>query len=103
MKNDLNIFKMLADPTRLHILKFLLNGEKCVCEIIPCTKRTESTVSIQLHKLEKAGILSSRKEGKKVIYRIKDFRVCEMLKIMGDKTIIDLKTNCCIGTRRCRT
>ena len=101
MKYELKIFKMLADSTRLKIVEFLLNGEKCVCEIIPSTKRTQSTVSTQLNKLEKAGILSSRREGKKIIYWIKDYRICEMLKLMGNEKVIDLKGNCCVGNVRC--
>lgn len=64
--------KALSDATRLRIVELLLDGEKCVCEIFPHVKRTQSTTSIQLGKLEKAGILKSRREGKNVIYGIKD-------------------------------
>ncbi|HDD46000.1 MAG TPA: ArsR family transcriptional regulator, partial [Candidatus Aenigmarchaeota archaeon] len=46
MKESLKIFKALCDETRLKIVEFLLNGERCVCEIVPFTKRTQSTVSI---------------------------------------------------------
>ena len=66
----LNMFKALSDETRLKIVKLLLKGEKCVCEIVPFTKRTQSTVSIQLAKLEKLGIVKSRREGKNIYYRI---------------------------------
>ena len=66
MEETLKILKALADVTRLNILEFLLDGEKCVCEIIPHTKRTQSTVSIQLGKLERMGVLESRREGKKI-------------------------------------
>ncbi|PIU02664.1 MAG: ArsR family transcriptional regulator, partial [Candidatus Diapherotrites archaeon CG09_land_8_20_14_0_10_32_12] len=42
MEKSLKILKALSDDTRLKIVEFLLNGEKCVCEIIPHTKRTQS-------------------------------------------------------------
>ena len=47
-KEILEILKALSDETRLKIVEFLLDGEKCVCEIFPHVKRTQSTVSIQL-------------------------------------------------------
>ncbi len=70
MKESLRIFKALSNETRLKIVEALLNGEKCVCEIVPLTKRTQSTVSIQLAKLESLGIVKPRRDGKKVYYRI---------------------------------
>ncbi|MFC1755664.1 ArsR/SmtB family transcription factor, partial [Thermoproteota archaeon] len=60
----LKILKALSDETRLKIVEFLLDREKCVCEIFPHVKRTQSTVSIHLSKLEQVGIVESRKEGK---------------------------------------
>jgi ArsR family transcriptional regulator len=84
-KETIKILKALGDETRLKIIKYLLNGEKCVCEIFPYVKRTQSTVSIQLKVLEKAGILSSRREGKKVYYKIKDKRINKILRIIEEK------------------
>ncbi|MEM7816000.1 MAG: metalloregulator ArsR/SmtB family transcription factor [Candidatus Aenigmatarchaeota archaeon] len=81
--NDIEIFKALSDRTRLKIVRFLLGGEKCVCEIFPYVKRTQSTVSIQLGKLEKWGVLKSRREGKKVFYSLVDRRVKRIIKIAG--------------------
>jgi len=85
-KSSLKIFKALCNETRLKIVEFLLTGEKCVCEIVPFTKRKQSTVSIQLAKLESFGIVASRRRGKSVYYRIKNEKVKEILKIAkGDK------------------
>ena len=77
--DEVSFFKLLADETRIKILKFLLNGERCVCEIFPMTKKTQSTTSIHLNKLESAGILKSRKEGRKVFYSIADKRIFSIL------------------------
>ena len=86
MREALKIFKALCDETRLKIVEFLLNGEKCVCEIVPYMKRTQSTVSIQLAKLEHLGIVESRREGKSVYYKIKNKKVMKILKmIKGDE------------------
>jgi len=83
MKKELQILKALADETRLKIVDFLLDGEKCVCEIFHHVERTQSTVSIQLKVLRKAGIVNSRKEGKNVFYFISNDKVCDILKILG--------------------
>ena len=82
MKESLKIFKALCDETRLKIVEFLLDGEKCVCEIVPFTKRTQSTVSIQLKKLENLGILESRRKGKSVYYKLKNRKVKKILRII---------------------
>ena len=95
MKEILTILKCLADETRLNIVNFLLGGEKCVCEIFPQVKRTQSTVSIQLSKLEDSGIVESRRDGKKIFYRIKDYRVCDVFKVLGSKKKEILKKECC--------
>jgi ArsR family transcriptional regulator len=96
-KETLKVLKAMSDETRLKILKFLLDGEKCVCEIFPYVKRTQSTVSIQLGKLENLGVLESRRMGKKVFYRIKDYRVCDVFKALGYTKGKILKKRCCMG------
>lgn len=83
MKKQLKIFKALSDETRLKIVQLLLDGEKCVCEIIPFTKRAQSTVSIQLSKLENLGIVSSRREGNFFYYKIKNEDVIKIMKLLG--------------------
>ncbi len=85
MKESLRIFKALCNETRLKIVEALLNGEKCVCEIVPLTKRTQSTVSIQLAKLESLGIVKPRRDGKKVYYRIVNKKVTEILRMLNNK------------------
>ena len=86
MRESLKIFKALCDETRLGIVEFLLGGEKRVCEIVPRTKRTQSTVSIQLAKLEDLGIVESRREGKSVYYKLVNKKVMEILKIVNDSS-----------------
>ncbi len=95
MKKELQILKALSDETRLKIVEFLLDGEKCVCEIFPYVKRTQSTTSIQLDVLRKAGILDSRKAGKKVYYFIADKKVCDIFKALGFSKAKLMKKECC--------
>jgi ArsR family transcriptional regulator len=95
-KKIIEVLKALSDETRLKIVEFLLDGEKCVCEIFPHIKRTQSTTSIQLDVLRKAGILKSRRDGKKVYYFISDKKVYEIFKALGfSKARLKNQTCCC--------
>lgn len=95
MKDKIDFLKALADETRYKILEFLLDGEKCVCEIFPYVKRTQSTVSIHLGNLEDAGVLESRREGKKIYYKIKNLMVVDIFKALGNNKGKVLKRSCC--------
>jgi len=97
MEKMLKTLKALSDETRLKIIELLLDGEKCVCDIFPKVGRTQSTVSIQLGKLEDWEILTSRREGKKIFYKIKDLSVCDVFKALGYTKGRVLKKTCCMG------
>jgi ArsR family transcriptional regulator len=94
MISSLTILKALSDETRFNIIKLLLNGERCVCEIHPNVNVTQSTTSTHLNKLEEAGIIKSRRDGKKVFYHISDKRVIKILQALGDKNKIKTKVKC---------
>lgn len=74
-----NIFKALAHPTRVQIIKLLKAGELCVCEILPNLNSEQSNTSQHLTLLKNHGIVESRKEGSKVIYSIRNHEVIDML------------------------
>jgi DNA-binding transcriptional ArsR family regulator len=73
------VLKALGQPTRLQILDLLKEGERCVCEIFPAINQEQANVSKHLSILKQAGILESRKEGLRIIYRIKSPEVLELL------------------------
>ena len=66
------VLKVLGDPNRIKIIELLRDGEHCQCDIIPFIGQSQPTVSRHLRMLEENGILVSRKDGVKVIYRISD-------------------------------
>ena len=72
-------FSAVAQENRIKILKFLQNGEKCVCEILPALSIEQSNLSKHLKILTDAGILSFRKKGNSVFYRVKDDRVFKVI------------------------
>ena len=64
------ILQALANPIRLMIVDYLSDGEQCVCKIVEAVKAERTNVSKHLTVLSKTGILSSRKEGLQVIYKL---------------------------------
>ncbi len=74
------VLKALGQPTRLQILNLLKDGERCVCEIFPAINQEQANVSKHLSILKQAGILDSRKDGLRIIYRIKNPEVLTLLK-----------------------
>ena len=65
-----NVFKALADPTRVRILGLLLAGEVCVCHIYEALRIPQSKASRHLAYLRRAGIVNGEKRGLWVYYRI---------------------------------
>jgi DNA-binding transcriptional ArsR family regulator len=65
------IAKAIAHPLRIAIIDFLKNGEQCVCDIAEYIGSERSNVSRHLSVMVKAGLLDWRKEGLKVIYKLK--------------------------------
>ena len=65
------IVKAMAHPLRIAILDFLKEGEQCVFDIAQQIGSERSNVSRHLSVMVGAGVLEHRKEGLKVIYRLK--------------------------------
>jgi ArsR family transcriptional regulator len=65
------IIQAIGHPLRLEIIDFLKNGEQCVCDIANRIGAERSNVSRHLSLMVSAGVLEHRKDGLKVIYKLK--------------------------------
>jgi DNA-binding transcriptional ArsR family regulator len=65
------VLRALAHPIRLAVVDFLVEGEQCVCDIAEQVGAQRSNVSRHLAVMVNAGVLESRKDGLKVIYRLR--------------------------------
>lgn len=72
MKQALRLMKLLSDPLRLRILMLLSEKELCVCQIMAITGASQPLVSRNLGLLREAGLLSTRREGKLLFYRLSE-------------------------------
>ena len=75
------ILKAIAQPTRMKIIEFLRDGERCVCEIFPAIDEEQSNTSRHLNMMQGCGIHARRKEGIKNMYRWKHPEVLEILEL----------------------
>lgn len=74
-----NLFKLIAEPTRLRILIALSHHELCVCDLSVLLSMTKSAVSHQLKTLRENGLAKCRRDGKIVYYSLADECVDEII------------------------
>lgn len=72
MKEFIKVMKALSDPARARILKMLQHKTLCVCEIQTALNKAQSTTSKHLKILEDAGLITFRKDGLWVNYKLAD-------------------------------
>ena len=108
------LFQALADTTRLRILGLLLAGEVCVCHIHESLRIPQPKASRHLAYLKRAGLVSARKDGLWVHYRLADARDSDLAAIreavihaLGpidavrkDANRLYQKTGCCVPGER---
>lgn len=82
------VLKALAQPTRLKILEMLRHGERCICEIVPAINGEQSNISRHISTMQKSHLITARKDGVKVMVKVRDPRIFEIL----DKVGLFLKT-----------
>ena len=75
-----NTFRMLADPTRLHILAVLADTEADVTTLTEACGVSRTAVSQHLAKLRFTGLVETRKQGRQVIYRIRDGHLARLVR-----------------------
>jgi DNA-binding transcriptional ArsR family regulator len=78
------LFKAFADPSRLRILYGLSGREMCVCDLAALLEISESAVSHQLRLLRTMKLVTNRREGTILYYRVADEHVAVLISIMRE-------------------
>lgn len=74
-----DLFKVMGDASRLKILWALLDGEMCVCDLAAYVGVSESAVSHQLRQLRHLHLVTNRRQGVVLYYRLNDEHVSELI------------------------
>ena len=80
-------FSVLGEPTRLRILHALCQDEKCVNEIIKVTGLAQANASRHLGLMYQAGMLSRRREGTQIYYKVADPMYVELCRTVSIQLI----------------
>jgi ArsR family transcriptional regulator, lead/cadmium/zinc/bismuth-responsive transcriptional repressor len=85
-----SVFKLLGDPTRARMLYALLEaGELCVCDLAAATSTAETTVSQALRLLRASAVVTGRREGRNIYYRLSDAHVRLLLDVTREHALHD--------------
>jgi len=90
-----DLLKAIAHPTRLRILEYLREGERCVCEITEQLELEQANVSQHLAVLKRQDLVSSRKDGLRVLYRINYPEIYDLLET--SKRILHLQARATVA------
>ena len=105
-----DLFKALADTTRLRILGLLLTGEVCVCHIHESLRIPQPKASRHLAYLRRAGLVETRRDGLWIHYRLSEPRdavvgaiqeavrhgLGHVAEVGHDAQRLQKKTGCCV-------
>ena len=76
-----HLFKAMADSGRIRILSALRDGEMCVCDLAALLTVSESAVSHQLRLLRQLKLVSNRRQGPVLYYRLNDDHVSQLINL----------------------
>jgi ubiquinone/menaquinone biosynthesis C-methylase UbiE/DNA-binding transcriptional ArsR family regulator len=96
MSSTLKSLRALADPTRLRLMALLEQEELSVNELQEITRLGQSRISTHLGQLQEAGLVQSRREGKRTFYRLngrsnKDTESLARLAVSGGKELPEFR------------
>lgn len=75
-------FHALSDETRLRIVGRLLTGEQCVCDLMETLGAAQSRLSFHMKILKEAGLVTDRRHGKWIHYKIVPETMHEIRKVI---------------------
>ena len=89
-KVQARLFRALAHPVRLRILDVLAQQEACVCHLTALLGQRQPYVSQQLAMLREAGLVTDRREGTLIYYRLADEHLARLID-EGKELVRDLE------------
>ena len=84
------VFKALSDPKRVKIVDMLSCGEMCGCLLLKCFEISQPTLAHDMKILSEAGIVTSRRAGKKTYYAL-DWETLQKMSLRL-KTMLEQKS-----------
>lgn len=83
-------FSVLSEPTRLKIMHAVCDSEKAVSEIVAATGATQTNVSRHLGLMRRHGVLTRRREGNQIYYRMADPTMMELCRSVCNRIAVSI-------------
>ncbi len=83
------LFGLLSTPVRLKIISAVCNGERNVSELLEQIETTQPNMSQHLATLYRAGVLSKRREGTQIFYRLQSERVAVLCRAVCTQIAVE--------------
>ena len=72
LESAAELFGVLSTPVRLQIIRVLCDGEQSVTHLLAQIEASQSNMSRHLHVLHQSGVLTRRRDGHQIFYRLAD-------------------------------
>lgn len=99
-----NLLQAIGPGPRLEILLAIGTGEACVCHLEAALGYRQAYISQHLMALREAGLLSTRRDGKYIFYRLEKPEIMEMVELaarLADYDISVITTRVSLAKSRC--
>lgn len=83
------VFRVMSAPMRLKIISALCNGEKNVSQLLADVDTTQPNMSQHLNTLYQANVLTKRRDGVQIYYRISNDRVATLCRAVCTQIAIE--------------
>src|ERR1035437_5323471 len=85
-----DLLQAISPEPRLEILSAIGGGEACVCHLEAALGYRQAYISQQLMALREAGLLSTRRDGKYIYYRLEKPEILEMVELAARLAGLDM-------------
>lgn len=89
-ENVAELFGLLSTPIRLKIISAVCHAEKNVSQLLAEIETTQPNMSQHLATLYRAGVLSRRREGAQIYYRLQSERVATLCRAVCTQVAMEL-------------
>jgi DNA-binding transcriptional ArsR family regulator len=81
-----DLLTSISNPVRVQILLAIGTGEACVCHLESLLGLRQAYISQQLMTLRKKKVITSRRDGKYIYYRLVEPKVLDIVRVAGQMT-----------------
>jgi len=92
------LFHALSDEIRVGVVMLLMDGERCVCDLMADLELAQSRLSWHLKTLSDAGIITGRREGRWNYYALNPEAFAEargILEALKPSRRLAVRSSCC--------